>query len=93
VTVAAYVTTQARLKLYDNLRDLGPSVLYCDSVSVFFIQIVNETPNVVTVDCLGHLTVELEKFGSDSRLLWVVLKTMLCLFSASRQENVQRNAL
>ena len=30
VAVAAYVTTQARLKLYEYLRELGESVLYCD---------------------------------------------------------------
>ena len=28
VAVAAYVTTQARLKLYEYLRELGESVLY-----------------------------------------------------------------
>ena len=30
--VAAYVTTQARLKLYVYLSKLGKSVLYCDAV-------------------------------------------------------------
>jgi len=29
VAVAGYVTSQARLKLYKYLRDLGESVLYC----------------------------------------------------------------
>jgi len=28
LAVAAYVTTQARLKLYEYLRELGKSVLY-----------------------------------------------------------------
>jgi len=32
VAVAAYVTTQARLKLYGYLSKLGMSVLYCDTV-------------------------------------------------------------
>jgi len=32
VAVAAYVTTQARLKLYVYLSKLGKSVLYCDAV-------------------------------------------------------------
>ena len=31
VAVAAYVTTQAHLKLYEYLRELGESVLYCDT--------------------------------------------------------------
>jgi hypothetical protein len=37
VAVAAYVTTQARLKLYDYLNKLGKSVLYCDTDSVVFV--------------------------------------------------------
>jgi len=32
VVVAAYVTTQARLKLYEYLSELGESALYCDTV-------------------------------------------------------------
>jgi len=31
VAVAAYVITQARLKLYGYLRELGKSVSYCDT--------------------------------------------------------------
>jgi len=42
VTVAAYVTTQARLKLYGYLSKLGKSVLYCDSV--IYVQKVDEPP-------------------------------------------------
>jgi hypothetical protein len=34
VVVAAYMTTQARLKVYEYLRELGKSVLYCDTDSV-----------------------------------------------------------
>jgi len=32
VAVAAYVMTQARLKLYEYLSELGESVLNCDTV-------------------------------------------------------------
>ena len=46
VAVAAYVTTQARLKLYKLLSKLGNSVLYCDTDSVIYIQNVDEPPNV-----------------------------------------------
>ena len=42
VAVAAYVTTQTRLKLYEYLSELGESVLYCDTDSVIFIQKVDE---------------------------------------------------
>ena len=66
VAVAAYVTTQARLRLYEYLRELGESVLYCDIDSVIFIQNVDETPKVHTGDYLGDLTYELEEFGSGS---------------------------
>ena len=34
VAVSAYVTTQVRLKLYEYLRELGESVLYCYTDSV-----------------------------------------------------------
>jgi hypothetical protein len=33
VAVAAYVTTQARLKVYEYLSKVGMSVLYCDTDS------------------------------------------------------------
>ena len=66
MAVTAYVTTQARLKLYDNLSELGESVLYCDTDSVIFIQNVDDPPNVRTGDYLGHLTDELEDFGAVS---------------------------
>ena len=63
---AGYVTTQARLKLYKYLRDLGESVLYCDTGSVIYIQNVDEAPKVHKGDYLGDLTDELEEFGSGS---------------------------
>jgi len=66
LAVAAYVTTRDRLKLYEYLRELGQSVLYCDTDSVIFIQKVDEPPKVKKGDYLGHLTDELEEFGSGS---------------------------
>jgi len=42
VTVAAYVNTQGRLKLYGYLRKLGKSVVYCDTDSVIYVQKVDE---------------------------------------------------
>ena len=37
VVLAAYVTAQARLKLYSYLKHLGPSSLYCDTDSVLYV--------------------------------------------------------
>ena len=37
VEVAVYVTTQARLKLYEYLSKLGKSIMYCDTNSVIYI--------------------------------------------------------
>ena len=66
VAVAAYVTTQARLKLYEYLSKLGDSVLYCDTDSVIYIQNVNEPPKVETGYYLWDLTDQLKVFGSGS---------------------------
>ena len=41
VEVVAYVTAQARIKLYDYLNKLEKSVLYCDTGSVIYIQNVD----------------------------------------------------
>jgi len=65
VVVAAYVTTQDRLQLYEDLSELGESVLYCDTDSVIVIQNVDDPLKVRKGDYLGHLTDELEVFGSS----------------------------
>ena len=71
MAVAAYVTTQTRLKLYENLSKLGDSVLYCDTDSVIYIQSVDEPPKVETGYYVGDLTDELEEFGSGSYIEFV----------------------
>ena len=45
---------------------MGKSDLYCDTVSVIYIQNVDEPPKLETGNYLGDLTDELEKFGSGS---------------------------
>jgi hypothetical protein len=62
VVVAAYLTTQARFKLYEYLSKLGKTVLYCDTDSVIYIKKVDEARKVKT-DYLGDRTDELEAFG------------------------------
>jgi len=48
VAVAAYVTTQARLKLFEYVSELGS--LFCTVIQVIFIQNVNDPPKVTTGD-------------------------------------------
>jgi hypothetical protein len=38
VVIAAFVTAQARLKLYSELRNIGKDLVYCDTDSVFYIK-------------------------------------------------------
>ena len=38
VVIAAFVTCQARLKLYSELRKIGRDLKYCDTDSVFYIK-------------------------------------------------------
>jgi hypothetical protein len=66
VAVAAYVTTQARLKLCDYLNKLGQFVLYCDTDSVVFVQKTAEHPKIAIGDYLGYLTNELQEYGPNS---------------------------
>jgi hypothetical protein len=66
VAVAAYVTTQARLKLYDYLNKLGESVLYCDTNIVVYVQKTAELPKIPIRDCVGDRTNELEEYGPNS---------------------------
>ena len=68
VVVAAYVTTQARLKLYEYLSKLGKSVLYCDRDTFMYIQNEDEPLKVETGYYLGDLTDELEEFRSGSHI-------------------------
>ena len=42
VAVAAYITTQTRLKLYEYLSELGEPVMYCDTDSVVFLHKDND---------------------------------------------------
>ena len=66
VAFSAYLTAQARLKVYEYLNKLGKSVLYCDTDSVIYIQNLYEPPKVETGYYFGDLTDELEEFGSGS---------------------------
>lgn len=65
VVVAAYVTSIARMKLYNYLDTLGERVLYFDTDSVIFAERPGDTP-LPTGDFLGDLTDELEEYGKGS---------------------------
>ena len=57
VVIAAFVTSQARLKLYSELRKIGKDLVYCDTDSVFYIK-GNYTP--LLGDYLGMFTNEID---------------------------------
>ena len=83
VPLAAYVTTQARLKLYEYLSKIGQSVLYCDTDPVIFTQNDYDPPNVKTGDYLDDLTDELVEFFLPSlskNVYRVALKSMPFLY-------------
>ena len=89
MAVAAYVTTQARLKLYEYLSKLG------DTDSVIYIQNVDEPPKVETGYYLGDLTDELEEFDSGSYIEEFVSggpKNMHYLYLDRIQESVKPDA-
>jgi len=65
VAIAAYVTAQARLKLYSYLEKLGERVLYFDTDSVIYSTKPGEE-KLKTGEFLGDLTDELEKYGPGS---------------------------
>ena len=57
VIIAAYTTTQARLKVYSYLEHLGPRTLYADTDSIIFSVKQGEWEPELG-DYLGHLTDE-----------------------------------
>lgn len=71
VCVAAYVTTQARLKLYSYLEKLGDRVLYYDTDSVIYISRDGEY-DVPIGEFVGDMTDELETYGSGSYITELV---------------------
>ena len=38
VVIAAFTTSQARLKLYEELYKLSDRILYCDTDSIIFVE-------------------------------------------------------
>ena len=65
VVIAAFVTAQARLKLYSYLELLGERALYFDTDSVIYTQKPGE-PTIETGEFLGDMADELSKFGQGS---------------------------
>ena len=60
VIIAAYTTSQARLKLYSYLKPLGKRVLYCDTDSVVFTSVPGQWEPPLG-DYLGDLTDEVSE--------------------------------
>ncbi|KAG5873201.1 hypothetical protein JTB14_013361 [Gonioctena quinquepunctata] len=65
VVIAAFVTAQARLKLYGYLEQLEKRVLYYDTDSVIYVSRPGEFA-IPTGEFVGDMTDELEKEGLDS---------------------------
>ncbi|KAJ8953532.1 hypothetical protein NQ317_000050 [Molorchus minor] len=65
VMIAAYVTAQARLKLYSYLEKLGERVLYYDTDSVIYVSRNNEF-DIPTGEFIGDMTDELQSYGVGS---------------------------
>ncbi|XP_023017938.1 uncharacterized protein [Leptinotarsa decemlineata] len=67
VAIAAFVTAQARLKLYSFLEKLGEGALYYDTDSVIFTHKQGEYEPLIG-DFLGDLTDELVCYGPGSHI-------------------------
>ncbi|KAG5861535.1 hypothetical protein JTB14_030294 [Gonioctena quinquepunctata] len=65
VVIAAFVTAQARLKLYSYLEQLEKRVPYYDTDSVIYVSRPGEF-DIPTGEFVGDMTDELEKEGLDS---------------------------
>ncbi|KAG5891209.1 hypothetical protein JTB14_036126 [Gonioctena quinquepunctata] len=65
VVIAAFVTAQARLKLYSYLEQLEKRVLYYDTDSVIYVSRPGEF-DIPTGEFVGDMTDELEKEGLNS---------------------------
>jgi hypothetical protein len=58
--IAAWVTAQARLKLYSYIEKLGDRVLYMDTDSIIYVTRPGDTYTVPIGDYLGDMTDELD---------------------------------
>lgn len=65
VVITAYVTAQARLKLYSYLEELNDRVFYYDTDSVIYVSRPDES-DIATGQFVGDMTDELENYGSGS---------------------------
>jgi len=66
VVLAAYVTAQARLKLYSYIEKLDNRVLYFDADSLIYLSSKTDVYNVPIGCSLGEMTNELKGFGPNA---------------------------
>lgn len=67
VCIAAYTTTQARLKLYEYIEKLRERVIYYDTDSIIYISKDNSNEyEPPTGSCIGEMTNELDVYGNGS---------------------------
>ncbi|KAJ8956150.1 hypothetical protein NQ317_016679 [Molorchus minor] len=89
VMIAAYVTAQARLKLYSYLEKLGERVLYYNTDSVIYVSRNNEF-DIPIGEFIGDMTDELQSYGVSSHIMEFVsgeLKFMRIVFSTEYKED------
>ena len=71
--IAAFVTAQARLKLYGYLETLDSAALYCDTDSIFFVSRDEfGAPDLETGPLLGDLTNELTEYGTNAYITFFI---------------------
>ena len=82
VAVPAYITTQARLKLYDYLSELVEPVLYCDTYSAILTKNVDEQPKMKKMLLYGspHKRVERVRLWLLYSRMWTGWSYKLCVF-------------
>ena len=64
--IAAFVTAQARLKLYSYMEQLGERVLYTDTDSIVYVTHADDVYEVPIGNFLGDMTNELADYGEGA---------------------------
>ena len=88
--IAAYVTAQARLKLYSYIEQLQSRVLYFDTDSIIYLSCPEDEYMPPIGDFLGDMTDELSDYGSGSYIQEFVAggpkQYALKIWSTAKQE-------
>lgn len=66
LTTGAYTTAHARAMLFNELKQLGTNILYCDTDSIIYVEELGMqySPNIGS--SIGQLTNEISEYGQDA---------------------------